>query len=192
VDPHDPAQATWYAGVWGEWGSSAGLGGLYVTTNRGVTWTRVTSDLKAVGSCTINPVDADELYLTTEDQGLWHSMNRRAPSPVFAQLSGYPFRFPSRVFFNPYDANEVWVTSFGNGMRLGRVSEPKPVLLGLQRTNASTSVTVAAAPGQRIVLSASLDLGWWTPVGTNVMFTERFIFQDVSGAGARYFRAEVR
>jgi len=65
------------------------------------------------------------MYVTTEDQGLWYSGNRRAASPTFTQLN-YPFRFPSRVFFNPYNANEVWVTSFGNGLRLGREAEPRP------------------------------------------------------------------
>ena len=192
VDPSDPAQATWYAGVWGEWGASSGLGGLYCTTNRGVTWTRITSNLKAVGSCTISPVNPDEMYVTTEDQGLWYSSNRRAPAPVFAQLSGYPFRFPSRVFFNPYDANEVWVTSYGNGMRLGRVNEPRPSLGGIQRINTTSSVTVTAALGQRVVLSASPDLLTWTPIGTNVMFTSQFSQSDTSSAAVRYFRAEVR
>ena len=70
-------------------------------------------------------VDPEEMYVATEDQGLWYSANRRAASPVFTQLSGYPFRFPSRMFFNPYDANEIWVTSFGNGMRLGPVPPPR-------------------------------------------------------------------
>src|ERR1035441_3921687 len=82
VDPYDLAQATWYAGVWGEWGASSGLGGLYCTTNRGVTWACITTNLKAVGSCTISPVNPDEMYVTTEDQGLWYSSNRRAATPV--------------------------------------------------------------------------------------------------------------
>ncbi len=191
VDPHDPAQSTWYAGVWGEWGASSGLGGLYFTTNRGVAWTRITTNLKAVGSCTISPVNPDEMYVATEDQGLWYSSNRRAAAPVFAQLSGYPFRFPTRLFFNPYDPNEIWVASFGNGMRLGRVSEPKPVLR-IQRTNLTSSVTVTAASGQRVVLSTSPDLRAWTPIGTNVMFTNQLTFGDVSSAPIRFFRAEVR
>jgi photosystem II stability/assembly factor-like uncharacterized protein len=88
VDPYDPAQNTWYAGVWGEWGASSGLGGLYCTTNRGVTWTRITTNLKAVGSCAISPANSNEMYVATEDQGLWYSTNRRAASPVFTQLVG--------------------------------------------------------------------------------------------------------
>jgi photosystem II stability/assembly factor-like uncharacterized protein len=192
IDPHDPAQATWYAGVWGEWGASAGLGGLYFTTNRGAAWSRITTNLKAVGSCTIHPVNSDEMYVATEDQGLWYSSNRRAAIPTFTAVQGYPFRFPSRVFYNPYDVNAVWVTSFGNGMRLGRGTEPRPILRSLQRTNTSSSLSVVAAPGQRIVLSASANLQTWSPIATNFMFTSQFDFGEVSPATARFFRAEVR
>ena len=125
VDPHDPAQNVWYAGVWGEWGASADKGGLYRTTNRGMAWTRITTNLKAVGSATLSPSNPDEMYVTTEDQGLWYSANRRAASPTFVSLD-YPFRFPTRVFFNSYDTNAVWVTSFGNGMRVGRLDNRAP------------------------------------------------------------------
>jgi hypothetical protein len=190
IDPHDAAQNTWYAGVWGEWGNSAGYGGLYFTTNRGIAWTRITTNLKAVGSCTIHPVNPNEMYVATEDQGLWYSANRRSGSPLFTQLN-YPFRFPSRVFFNPYDANEIWVTSFGNGMRLGRVVEPRPAL-SFQRYNTTSSVTVTAAPGQKVVLSVSSDLNVWTPVATNVMFSGQFNFGEVSSDTTRFYRAEVR
>jgi photosystem II stability/assembly factor-like uncharacterized protein len=163
VDPHDPAQNTWYAGVWGEWGASANKGGLYRTTNRGVSWTRITSGLKAVGSCTVSPWNADEMFVTTEDQGLWVSSNRRAATPTFAATS-YPFRFPSRVFYPPSQSNEVWVLSFGNGMRLGRMVEPAPRLLGLAPTPGRLSLR--AAPGQRVVWSRSPDLTAWEDVGT--------------------------
>jgi hypothetical protein len=192
IDPNDATQNTWYAGVWGEWGSSSGLGGLYRTTNRGINWTRITSALKAVGSCTISPANPDEMYVTTEDQGLWYSANRRATSPTFTQVAGYPFRFPSRVFYNPYDTNEVWVTSYGNGMRLGRTIEPQPKFLNVQRTNTSSLLTLSAAPGQKVVVSASPDLTNWTPIATNVIYTNRIIVSDSSTASPRFFRAAVQ
>lgn len=192
LDPHDAAQNTWYAGVWGEWGSSAYLGGLYFTTNRGVAWTLITTNLKAVGSCTVHPTNPDELYVATEDQGLWYSSNRRATSPTFTQLDGYPFRFPTRVFFNPYDANEIWVTSFGNGPRLGRIQEPRPALTSLQRSNAVTSVTCRAAPGQNLVISASSDLAAWSPIATNLMFSDTLTVRETTPAEQRFFRAEVK
>ncbi len=154
-------------------------------------WTRLTTNLKAVGSVAVSPSNPDELYLATEDQGLWFSANRRAVAPTFTALTGYPFRFPTRVFFNPYDANEIWVTSFGNGMRLGRVQEPRPSLQNLQRNGTSSTITLTAAPGQKVVLAASPDLRTWTPAATNVMFTSRFIFSEKSPAPTRYYRAEV-
>jgi hypothetical protein len=132
------------------------------------------------------------MYVTTEDQGLWYSNNRRAASPAFTQVAGYPFRFPTRVFFNPYDANEIWVTSFGNGMRLGRVNEPRPFLRSIQRTNTTSSVTVTAALGQTVVLSASPDLRTWTPAATNVVFTNPVTIGSSSALPARYFRAGIQ
>jgi hypothetical protein len=39
--------------------------------------------------------------------------------PSWNLVDSYPFRQPERVFFNPYDSNEMWVTSFGNGLKKG-------------------------------------------------------------------------
>jgi photosystem II stability/assembly factor-like uncharacterized protein len=192
IDPNDATRSTWYAGVWGEWGSSANLGGLYYTTNRGVNWTRITTGLKAVGSCTVSPANPDELYVTTEDQGLWYSANRRAASPTFTALAGYPFRFPTRVFFNPYDANEIWVTSYGNGMRLGRVIEPRPLVKNVQRTNSTASVRFTAALGQRVILSASPGLQVWSAIATNVVYTNPVTVTEPAPASTRFYRAELR
>jgi hypothetical protein len=131
------------------------------------------------------------MYLTTEDQGLWYSSNRRSAYPTFTQLNGYPFLFPTRVFFNPYNTNEIWVTSYGNGMRLGRINEPQPSLT-LQRTEPASLVGITAALGQRIVLSASPDLNTWSPIATNVMFTGQVSVNETSSVPARFFRAQVR
>ena len=119
IDPNDATQNTWYVGVFSGWGGAPnGLGGLYRTTNRGVSWARLNS-LDRVTSCAINPLNANELYLTTETQGLWGSTNITAGSPSFFQVASYPFRQPERIFFNPYKQSEMWVTSFGNGIKGG-------------------------------------------------------------------------
>jgi hypothetical protein len=124
IDPHDAAQNTWYATVFSGWGGAPnGLGGLYKTTNRGQTWTRINT-LDRVNSITISPTNANEAYLTTEVDGLWHTENLNAASPTFAQVAGYKFMQPLRVVYSPYDANEVWVTSFGGGLRVGYVNLP--------------------------------------------------------------------
>ncbi|MFO0953439.1 MAG: hypothetical protein U0835_20270 [Isosphaeraceae bacterium] len=53
---------------WG--GPPNDLGGLYKTTNRGQTWTRVLT-VTGVTSATFNPNDPNELFVTTETDGLW-------------------------------------------------------------------------------------------------------------------------
>jgi hypothetical protein len=75
-----------------------------------------------VTSVAQNPDNPDEMYLTTEYEGLWHSDNCRATAPQFSRVDSYPFKQPERVFFNPYNKNEIWVSSFGNGMRVGNAN----------------------------------------------------------------------
>lgn len=119
IDPHDPAQMTWYAGVFSGWGGPPnGLGGLYRTTDRGATWSKILP-LDRVESCTSSPVNRNEMYVTTEVDGLWHTLNLYGSNPLFGLVASYPFRHPLRVFYTPTNAGEVWVTSFGNGLRKG-------------------------------------------------------------------------
>lgn len=130
VDPDDPAQNTWYAGVFSGWGGPPdGLGGLYRTTDRGKSWTRVTGTaIDRVASCT--PLPNGGMFVTTEGQGLWYTEDRRKGNPSFEMVRSYPFRQPERVFVNPYSAGEVWVTSFGNGIRTTESAAEVPELQG--------------------------------------------------------------
>ena len=119
IDPHDTSQNKWYGCVFSGWGGPPnGLGGLYKTTNRGINWTKINS-LDRVGSCTISPVNPNEMYMSTEVNGLWYSNNINSVTPAFTQVQGYNFRQPERIFYNPYNSNQVWVTSFGNGIKVG-------------------------------------------------------------------------
>jgi hypothetical protein len=120
IDPWDTAQNTWYAGVFSGWGSTANLndGGLYRTTNRGLNWTRINNQTRAY-SITFDPLHQGIAYMTSETQGLWYSSNVEATNPTFIQVAGYPFQHPNRVYYNPYNQNEVWVISYGNGIRMG-------------------------------------------------------------------------
>lgn len=121
VDPNDASQNTWYVCVFSGWGGAPnGLGGLYKTTNRGGTWTKLTgTTIDRVTSITFNPSNPNQIYLTTEGQGLWMCNNINAAIPAFNMVFSYPFQQPERVFFNPYVPTEMWVTSFGNGMKVG-------------------------------------------------------------------------
>jgi hypothetical protein len=121
LDPTDLSQNTWYTAVFSGWGGAPnGLGGLYKTTDRGNSWTKLTgSQFDRVTSITFNPLKVTQAYLTTETQGLWISDNMNISIPTWQMVDSYPFRQPERVFFNPYNQQEMWVTSFGNGLKKG-------------------------------------------------------------------------
>ncbi|MCX6182137.1 MAG: T9SS type A sorting domain-containing protein [Bacteroidetes bacterium] len=141
VDPFDVTQNTWYVSVFSGWGGAPnGLGGLYRTSDRGLHWSKI-SDLDRVTSCTFNPKNKNDVFLTTEATGLWYSSNINAVTPVFTEVDDYPFQQPERVFFNPYNENEVWVTSFGNGMRMGLISTT-----GIQFENLEDQISLFPNP----------------------------------------------
>jgi len=121
LDPTDNAQNTWYTAVFSGWGGAPnGLGGLYKTTNRGTSWAKLTgSQFDRVTSITFNPLSTNQAYLTTETQGLQVSDNMNISTPTWQVVDSYPFRQPERVFFNPFNQHEMWVTSFGNGLKQG-------------------------------------------------------------------------
>ncbi len=120
IDPNDATESTWYACVFQGWGTSGiqGTGGLFRTTNKGQSWTRIHDNYR-VNSCSFKPGLPNEMYFTTETDGLWYTNNATAANPQFIQVGSYPFRHPMRVFFNPFKASEMWVTSFGNGIMVG-------------------------------------------------------------------------
>ena len=172
VDPADSTQKRWCVGVFSGWGGPPnGLGGLYRTTNRGVSWTKI-SALDRVTTCAINPSNPSEAYVTTETNGLWHTSTLSAPSPSFAPDPAFPFRQPERVYFNPYSPGEVWVTSFGGGINIGspvssvaggdRQEIPSGYSLGQNYPNPfnpATTIRYALPRGSHVLLSLYTTLG---------------------------------
>jgi photosystem II stability/assembly factor-like uncharacterized protein len=134
LDHHDRTQSTWYVGVYHAWGANAqrGKSGLYRTTDRGKTWHQILqkssglSGLLNVESVTFHPTRPGILYMTTENDGLWWTDDLRKEKPTFFQVTSYPFKHPTRVFFNPHQLGEIWVTSFGSGLFVGKEVEKKP------------------------------------------------------------------
>lgn len=129
IDPNDAGQNTWYVSVFSGWGGPANdKGGLYRTTDRGGSWTRIFNSYR-VESCTIDPVNPNKIFATTESEGLWYSPDGTAANPTFTQQPSYSFMHPVRVIYNPHDLTKIWVTSFGNGIKQGTAaSVPLPVL----------------------------------------------------------------
>jgi hypothetical protein len=180
VDPHDATQNTWYAGVFSGWGGPPnGLGGLYKTVNRGQSWTRILT-LDRVEGGTIGPVDGAEMYVTTETDGLWHTSNLNAATPSFAAVASYPFRHPLRVFYKPGNASEIWVTSFGNGLRVGATAPADADADGaadLDDCSPLDGLTWAApSPAQDLRLSKAggVTLAWSVPAAPGTVSAVRY------------------
>jgi len=176
VAPSDPNQNTWYAAVFSGWGGAPnGLGGLYRSVNRGQSWINITgSKFDRVTSITFNPLNAKQVYLTTEQQGLWMTNDVTVANPVFTLVQGYDYRQPERVFFNPYKPSEIWVSSFGNGMRMGDLASSATrdleavEVLDISPNPATDFATVqATAAGELRVYDAAGQLlrRIWAPAG---------------------------
>ncbi len=152
--PDDLAQNTWYASVFSGWGGPPnGLGGLYRTTNRGQSWTNITgSQFDRVTSITFNPLNTKQVYLTTEQQGLWMTNDVTVANPVFTAVANYDYRQPERVFFNPYNPAEIWVSSFGNGMRMGSLGT-----IGTQGVAAEETLDTVPQPSYYDLVTVQAD-----------------------------------
>jgi hypothetical protein len=177
IDPNDPTQSTWYVAVrsgYGGDGSANATGGLYRTTDKGLTWTRVFN--KDSESCAFNPATGD-LYVATLDNGLWYCGNPKAANPTFTQTT-YAFRQPSRIFFDPYDPSQVWVTAFGDGLTVGTIPFAN-------NTGASINVDSALAGGAMAISTSGGNTTFTSPDGSYSFPTTSFssiVIGDTSGS----------
>ena len=169
IDPHDLTESTWYAGVWNTFGftpvangqpATNTLGGLYKTTDRGVTWTRIYS-ADSVQTVSINPSPnhTNEMYVSTRLSGLLYCGDLRANGgPTFSQVASFPFRQPTHIFYNPYNATELWVASYGNGLLRGTIPagsvQFNPAVFNATEGGAAT-ITATRINGDNGAISAS-------------------------------------
>ena len=164
VDPQDTTQNTWYTTVWGRFTvfqgpNNAGNGGLYKTTNRGETWTRILAN-ESAESLSIHPSKPGHAYLSVENDGLYFTSNLASAQPVFERVTGFPFWRPKRVFFKPNNPAEVWVSTMGGGLWQGTASpdgtvnyapstedfaNPERGFMQFTETNSSNYTPVSAA-----------------------------------------------
>ena len=88
IDPTDRTQSTWYAGVFNH-ADDTSSGGLYRTTDRGLTWTRLAGPFN-VESISVDPRHPNVAYYSTETRGLWFTANLHDPEPAFTLVDSYP------------------------------------------------------------------------------------------------------
>jgi hypothetical protein len=174
-----------------------GTGGLFKTTDRGLTWTKINNEFR-VNSVSIVPNHPEILYFSTETVGLWYSSNATSAIPTFSQLTNYPFRHPMRIFFNPNNVNQVWTTSFGGGMKFGNLATPLPLQLidfkgVVHQQNAFLEWHFAQASNvNRFEIQKSLDGKKFETIG-NIAFTQvrNHRFEDNHFDKSAYYRLKI-
>lgn len=171
--------------------------GLYRTTDRGQTWSAFTCDiypsLYRVASIAFHPSNTNFAFITTEDNGLLYSTNILAAAPAFLLATNYPFFGPRRVFTNPYDASEIWATSFGNGLRVGWLTEPRPAFDRLTAGAGTVGYGGWGCDSQHLRIQTSPNLAAWSDIATNLITGGRFAGGDPTAGGTspRFYRAVV-
>lgn len=105
---------TWYASVWDHFDNNGRVpnGGLYKTTNQGVSWTRI-FQYEQTQSATVHPENSNEIYVALEGGGLYYSSNATAATPSFSKVQAFPYSRAKRIVFNPNNIDEMWVTTMG-------------------------------------------------------------------------------
>ncbi len=112
VDPRDPRRL--YLAAWGVAtpGGDTG-GGIFLSTDRGATWTNVLPYAQHVYDVTIDPRDPAILYASGFDQAAYRSIDRGA---TWSRVRGFNFKWAHRVVPDPADAAKVYVTTFGGSV----------------------------------------------------------------------------
>ncbi len=134
VNPND--NENWFAAVQSRKTNASptdptydGQGGVYRTTDSGVSWERIWAHDQVV-SVTYVEGATPILYVTTTSDGvnagsggLWYSTNPHAATPVFNRIDSFPFARARRVFADPYKTDgTIWVTTQGGGLWRGTVT----------------------------------------------------------------------
>lgn len=116
VDPDDASHGTWYVG-------SAG-GGIWKTTNRGVTWSLISPDLPNLATTTLAMAETNhdiiyagsgEGYFNTDairGDGIFRSTDRGNTWTQLASTAvGTDFDFVNKIIINPADENTLLVAA---------------------------------------------------------------------------------
>jgi photosystem II stability/assembly factor-like uncharacterized protein len=124
VDPSAPDRL--YLAAWARANGEHGEGGgIYLSTDAGVTWKRVLDRDRHVYDVSIDPRDAKILYASGFESSAWKSNDR---GETWTRIPGFNFKWGHRVIPDPEDSKKVYITTFGGGVWHGSVDgEDRPL-----------------------------------------------------------------
>jgi hypothetical protein len=105
-----------------------------------------------VNSVTINPA-TKEMYVATGTRGILYTPDATRSGlswSNFSDVTSFPHAWTERVFINPYNPQDVWVATFGGGIKRGTA--------GASASVTSSQFLYAIAPN-KISITFSADVG---------------------------------
>lgn len=109
IDPRDPRRL--YLAAWARQG--ARNGGIYLSTDAGVTWRQTQDADQHVYDVAIDPRSPDVLYACGFESAAWRSGDRGLS---WTRVPGYDFKWGHRVIPDPADARMIYITTFGGSV----------------------------------------------------------------------------
>ena len=118
VDPADPKRL--YLSAWGVTRPDGDTGGgIFLSTDAGVTWRPVFTEAQHVYDVTVDPRDPKVLYACGFDQAAFRSADR---GETWTRIRGFNFKWGQRVIPDPADTSKIYVTTFGGSVWHGPAS----------------------------------------------------------------------
>jgi photosystem II stability/assembly factor-like uncharacterized protein len=112
VDPRDAQRL--YLTAWGQEGEDADRnGGVYVSEDGGKTWLSLFTASQHVYDLTIDLHHPDTLYICGYDAAAFRSVDRGLH---WQRINGYDFKGGHRVFTDPNDTSQIYITTYGGGV----------------------------------------------------------------------------
>jgi len=112
VDPASPQRL--YLAAWGRRPDSETLGGgIFLSTDSGLTWRNVLNEDQHLYDITIDPKDPRVLYAAGFGASAWRSRDR---GKTWSRIRGFNFKWGHRVFPDPLDRSKIYITTYGGSV----------------------------------------------------------------------------